>query len=358
MGDRVSSRHTAESFIRPANSFDLLRILAATLVIVGHAWPLSGTRDAPELGGNTIHHLGVYMFFAISGYLLTQSWQRQPLLRPFVTRRSFRIFPALIVTVLTTAFIIGPSVSTERPSSYFADPSTWQYLSGLLLMPSYTLPGVFTEHPTQAVNGSLWSLGPEFLCYLMLAFTGLLIPKIRFAIRLALLLGLLSYLVVTPEVNHLTITLSAFCYFICASFLAQTRTLRPFSPWIAAPALVTLGLLGLFNEEIARLTALIVIPYAVVSFGNLPSRLATTSGKLGDPSYGMYLWAFLIQQLLIGVTEWEHPLHYALLSWVLALGAGYLSWHLIEARALNIGQSLSRRLARNIAIHRAARTEA
>lgn len=70
---RVSMVLIGQAGSRPANLFDVLRLIAAAMVIVGHSWSLLGLDGVPTLAGITIHHLGVSVFFAISGFLLSTS---------------------------------------------------------------------------------------------------------------------------------------------------------------------------------------------------------------------------------------------------------------------------------------------
>ena len=98
------------------NNFNLLRMAAATAVLVSHAYPLSlGDGVAEPL----LHYLGmdlgtlaVYMFFAISGYFVTQSFHKNSGLIEFCIARIFRIYPALFVALLLTVGLLGPIFTT------------------------------------------------------------------------------------------------------------------------------------------------------------------------------------------------------------------------------------------------------
>jgi peptidoglycan/LPS O-acetylase OafA/YrhL len=91
-----------------ANNFDALRLFAALLVLVSHAFALAGSTE-PSVGGFSLGGVGLYIFFAISGYLVTQSWTREPRLAPFFTKRALRILPALLAVSLLTAYSSAPS---------------------------------------------------------------------------------------------------------------------------------------------------------------------------------------------------------------------------------------------------------
>lgn len=108
----------AERSSRPANLLDVLRLIAAAMVVVGHSWSLLGMSGVPTLAGITVHHLGVTVFFTISGYLLSASWARSPRPAAFLVRRCLRIFPALILVVLVTVFALGPLLTTLPSGDY------------------------------------------------------------------------------------------------------------------------------------------------------------------------------------------------------------------------------------------------
>ena len=175
------------------NSLDLLRLVAAIFVLYSHQHALLGQAEPTFFGWNTYGGVGVTIFFFLSGMLVWTSWARDPHWGRFFMRRSLRIFPALWVVVLGTAFVLGPVFSTLSVADYFADQETWRYLSTAMMLIRHTLPGVFSDNPfPQAVNGSLWTLPVEFLCYVSVAVLGSVkfMPK-GIAVALCLLLTVL-----------------------------------------------------------------------------------------------------------------------------------------------------------------------
>jgi peptidoglycan/LPS O-acetylase OafA/YrhL len=161
------------------NNFDAVRLIAALAVVVGHAWPLTGLSHPPRLGGVPIFTLAVFVFFSLSGYLVGTSWRHDPRVLPFLARRASRIFPALIVVIVLTTFLIGPIATRLALNDYFTSSQTWTYLTNVTLVASYDLPGVFDANPRPVVNGALWTLGPEFLCYLAVMILGLMAIALR-----------------------------------------------------------------------------------------------------------------------------------------------------------------------------------
>ena len=157
--------------------FDLIRIVAASMVVWGHSQLLTrqhGTQFAYADREIALGTAGVIVFFAASGYLITGSWQRNPRLAHFALHRFFRIWPGLALSTIVVAFVVGPIWTTD--SAYLTRPGTWSYVvRNLLIFPfQQTLPGVFLDSPVPEVSGTLWSLGVEVCCYLLVAACGLL----------------------------------------------------------------------------------------------------------------------------------------------------------------------------------------
>jgi peptidoglycan/LPS O-acetylase OafA/YrhL len=154
------------------NNLDFLRLGAALLVIIGHQYVLFGF-DPPALLDAGIDTWGLRIFFVISGWLISQSWDRDRHLIRFTLRRGLRIIPALVVLILLTVFIFGPVLTKNSLASYLDNPRTYEYLKNCALYIVYYLPGVFETNPLKyAVNGSLWSLPSEVAMYCTVALIG------------------------------------------------------------------------------------------------------------------------------------------------------------------------------------------
>ena len=156
MAPRLSARSASRD-----NVFDVLRLAAAMAVLFSHCYPLTG-RDEPVLGvtGETLGDIGVSVFFAISGFLVTRSFMLDSRPRAFAAKRALRLLPALIVCVWLLALVLGPLTTTLPLSDYLTTPQTWIYplRSSLLVTFAGHLPGVFGSNPLpDAVDGSLWT---------------------------------------------------------------------------------------------------------------------------------------------------------------------------------------------------------
>jgi peptidoglycan/LPS O-acetylase OafA/YrhL len=307
------------------NSFDLLRLLAATAVIFHHVAPLSGA-PVRRVFSTDFGELGVAVFFVISGYLVTASWRRAPDLGAFLRKRVLRIEPALVVSLALTALVLGALVTTLPLADYLRTPHVWLYvLRNALLYPvTYHLPGVFAHNPLpDTVNGSLWTLRLEFSCYLLVAALGLaklLTPRV--VAGLAILAGAVFLVlhVARPDLGAAGLprlldiaALNGFL-FLAGAFLNLRD--RPVPVWAA----VVLAPLLLTPAWIFGLPALVVVVGSLRSV-RLPA----------DISYGLYIYAFPLQQVLAAHGQ---------LTFLTALAAtapiALASWFLVEKPALRL----------------------
>ncbi len=185
------------------NSFDALRLLAATSVIFSHAFLLAtGRQDSEPLmvltGGQTILGVvGVFVFFVISGYLVTESWARAPSLPRFALKRALRIYPGLAACILVLTFGLGPVISSLPLRDYLSSYGTYDFLGANLLLHTdhNSLPGVwFTGRELgHILDGPLWSLPVEIAMYVMVAALGasrLLRAPVLLALLVVGLLGI------------------------------------------------------------------------------------------------------------------------------------------------------------------------
>jgi peptidoglycan/LPS O-acetylase OafA/YrhL len=307
------------------NSFDLLRLGAALAVILHHSAPLAG-HPVRRVFSTDFGELGVAVFFVISGYLVTASWRRAPELRAFLAKRVLRIEPALVVSLLVTALVLGAFATTLPLADYLTRPAVWLYVgkNALLYPVTYELPGVFTHNLVPAqVNGSLWTLRLEFTCYLGVAALGMtrqLNRRVVGGLAVVALAGFVVLHVLRPELRsngllRLADLAAMFGFLFLAGAWLNLRD-RPVPAWAAivtAPLLLTpLWILGL--------------PAAVVALGSLRSvRLP------GDISYGLYIYAFPLQQILATAGH---------LSFAASVAAtapfAVASWLLVEKPALRL----------------------
>lgn len=316
---------------RAGNNFNGVRLIAALLVLVGHAFVLDGS-SVPRMLGVPLHSWGVNIFFCVSGYLIAGSRERGLSTPRFLWHRAIRIFPALWAFVIVTMLVIGPLASRLPMHTYFGSPDTWKYLTNLLLAADYTLPGVFSSdvHARGAINGSLWTLGLEFGCYLAVLAVGLLRSR---ALRSGLYVaGALGGAVLATQHGALTSPM-ILCVFFCSA--AALRLLLSQPSWrmaLTCAAVLTIVPSG-YPQQV---TQWIALPILVVWFGSHNTPVFRDAAIAGDLSYGVYLWGYTVQQLTLDVFG-RLPVSVSIalvvpLTFACALG----SWWLIERPALRL----------------------
>lgn len=328
------------------NNLNLIRMAAATGVLVSHAWPLSSGPDAVQpLVTLTEHSLGtlcVYIFFVISGFLIAQSFERSSTKTRFVNARVLRLVPGLFVSVAVVALLMGPIVTTLTVGDYFTDRSTWMSIlrNTAMAWPEYELPGVFMDNPHPTVQGSIWTLFHEALCYVGVFIVGvlglfarraLLTPLLFAWIALAFVIAWRDISVIHPRVEEffpLSIP------FVVGTLLYVWREKVQLTVF-AVP--VFIGLAALLKGTPAYELAFVwAVAYATFWAGYVPKGSIRSYNQLGDYSYGMYIYAFPIQGLVVWLFGAMGPYENMAWSIPLTLVLSILSWHLIERPALSL----------------------
>ena len=382
MGGRVRLRSRPELRLdhalrqgRGANNFDLLRLVGATLVIVAHSIELTILRRGPlTVMGEAVGEIGVVIFFAISGLLVARSWAYDPKPLSFAMKRALRLMPALVVSLLLTALVLGPLTTTLPLRQYLEDPVTKLYvLSNATFQTWVELPGVFTETPFRyVVNQPLWTLPVELKAYCVVLVLGLvgvlglsgrrrlLMPVVAIffallavdSVRNAIPLGnrivatiadiqAPQQLVATAQAgvyNELPRLMAAFAIGASLFALARWVPLR----WSIAGALALAWTVAaaIGGTDVVPLATALALPYIVVLLAYRTSHLVRLPRRLGDYSYGLYIFAFPVQQ---AVVLWLKPSS-GLITFAVAtpivLALAVLSWHFVEAPALTLKQRI------------------
>jgi len=331
VGDFVAGRE---------NNFDFIRVVAAMAVMFSHSYPLTfGENDNEPLFILTkcqtdFGVTAVNIFFIVSGFLVTQSLTRKKTLADYFRARALRIFPAMAVMIVLMVFLFGPLLSSLSAREYFSDKKTFHYLQLIYVFTSREitgLPGVFEINPFHdVVNGSLWTIRYELTCYLALPAIYLLFRK-RFVASL-LLSAAVIFIALKLFFAPIYLITSLFTCFLSGSLFYVFRNKIPMH-WLLAVVSAVL-LIASVPLRILSYTFPWVMGYLVIYFALVPKSSLTRFGKYGDFSYGIYIWAFPVQQLIAQHYSYKGPMFNLLASFpiVLLLAAG--SWHLVEKPAL------------------------
>ena len=326
------------------NNLHEVRLIAATLVVFGHAFVLSG-KAAPVLFGLPIHALAVKVFFVVSGYLITMSLMLDRSFYRYSLKRVLRIYPAYAVCILLSV-IAGAYVSTLSFSEYISHDATQKYLRNLFFLTTYRLPGVFEENVNKAVNGSLWSIPIEVFAYMSIAVVvGLLKFNKKLLPIVLACLGVFVMMYVEKtlgETQHTVIWGSSTIfaarvlqYFILGS-LVYLMSLEKYLN-VNAALLLCLLLVFISKELFYEVTKVFIISYATLSFSlsDRPIKFYKHFQK-NDYSYGIYLYAFPVQQFVVMAFSGVSVYGQFSVSMIVICMMAYFSWHIVEKPALDL----------------------
>lgn len=295
-------------------NFDLMRLVAALLVVVSHTFPLAGQAPLRIMGVEDLGALGVAVFFVISGYLVSASYERDP--KSYLFKRILRIEPGLIASLVVTVGLLA-FVTTAPAAEYWPAAAMYVVRNALLYPATYALPGVFQDVPMAGVvNGVLWTLRLEFTFYVVL-----LLIRARLSLVLALT-AICAVVTVTMTFTHpdwadekltrvLFLGARSGLLFFAGAAIQLSRRRVPL--WLGGASVVAFPLLGP-----------LALPTAVLGLAR-PGKLPA------DLSYGVYIYAFPLQQMLAAQGQLN------VLTAVLAvLPFAAASWFLVEKPSLRL----------------------
>lgn len=342
------------------NNFDFLRLLFALFVIITHSITLSGSSSCDPLQyvtakQFTLSDFGLAGFFTISGYLVFESLKRSTSFFDYFRKRILRIYPGLVIALIIT-IILGCIVSNISIKEYFRNSSPWSYFVFHLLMfcqRPHFIQGVFERNPyPYEVNGSLWTIQYEFLFYTILSLLFLLRERRIFLIMLVvvsffsaiiiyyakdfLIPGYLYYYIKKPfQVFDYDFFFSFGFYFCSGVILANFKSfLQKYKIYLL---FVSVLLSVIFvSQNVFIVASHFVLPIFIISSGLMQTKWINNLGnRMGDFSYGVYIYGFLIQQTLMNYFKYNY-MELIFLTIPISLLCGYLSWNYIERPFLNL----------------------
>lgn len=342
------------------NGYDLLRLLLAAVVVYTHSYAVGGFGPEPLKNFSKesviFGELGVLGFFGLSGFLVSASFARSKSLGSYFLKRARRIFPGFWVCLVITAFVFAPAIWLVNGQAigefpWFARQGAWDYVSSnffLIIREQHVGTVLSAAAWPGSINGSLWSLFPEFACYIAVAVLGLggAFTGSRWLLVGAAVVAFLyhastcvdgreafphvpSFYAFTTYAPYLT----AFAVGACAS--AWRDHLKFTWATVGVMAFLAVVLLRLGGFDIAApilITALVLAAGSCFKF-----RMKT------DLSYGMYIYSFPCQQLLFaaGAASAGLPVFFVA-SLLASAGCAWLSWNFVERPALGRGKEMLR----------------
>jgi peptidoglycan/LPS O-acetylase OafA/YrhL len=328
------------------NNLNLIRMIAALAVIYTHAFGITRTENEPflKLFGIGPGDVGVNVFFFVSGFLVTGSLANKSLAQ-FAWARMLRIYPGLWVSTLLLVAAFGLLASPLGPVDFWSASSTHSYLLRNFTISPVTgaqmdLPYAI-DRTSREFNVSLWTLTHEFQMYAALAVLGLIGGMKRGWIfgAVAILGGGLWLLQSLSVVEMMQLDRARFLFFFFIGALVNRYKTQVHlnsiaaAGWLMLIVAVTLCTRSQIVRQIALFAAL---PYLVLWLSYVPAGQVRQYNRLGDFSYGTYIWSAPVQLLLAHRLGFQTPAanFFATVALVVPLAA--LSWHLIEKRALRI----------------------
>lgn len=347
----METRSLAARFRADANSLNFLRLVLATLVVVSHSWPLSGREPEPALGGANLGTWAVFGFFTISGFLITRSRLSGAPARKYYRARALRILPAFVVALLVVAFVFAPLSLLLDPTGSWSPLSSVTYVARNLPLyaPILWQPGIVDTLGTAPFapiwNGPLWTLFWEAACYVLIgvlvsiAPRRALVPVLAAGFALLTLVALADGLGVVTlpvlgggalELDRVVPLVLAFLGGALMFLLADRIRVGVVPALIALVALTVTVVVG----QVPALGTLFFGFLLLVVGVTLP---LTRVGSRFDISYGVYIYGWPVQQLVILAVGPEFPLPlYLLLVLVGTLPLALFSCVLVEKPALRL----------------------
>jgi peptidoglycan/LPS O-acetylase OafA/YrhL len=337
---------TLDSILRKSNNnFDLIRLTASLMVIFGHSF---------ELFDDSIYHdpikailitdspgnLAVCIFFFLSGIFITSSFVTKKNHFSFVIRRVSRIWPGLIICTLITVFPIGVFLTSLTIKEYFTNRETWLFLINNLFLFNITsrhLPGVFsTNHYPQGVNGSLWTLPLEVKCYCIVFFGGLL-GLFTKRIYMLCIFMIILLLVLTNHGQFLSfVGLNATLFFLAGSVCYMYKQFIFIDKRIGLAMIVVCFFI--YSTPIFMPFFYVTLIYIMLVLG--ASKTLIKIKLPGDYSYGIYIYGFVLQQVIAHFLPNISPYKSLIFTLPIIILMAILSWHFIENPSIKAGKKV------------------
>ena len=328
------------------NNFNLIRMMAALMVLVAHSYTLSTGDSKTEplkqlLFGTSLGTVAVHIFFITSGFLISMSLTRNQGLLQYAANRCLRIFPGLVTALIITTLTLGLAASELPFQTYITSPDTIIYLvknSILIFGIAHNLPETFVNNPYPgAVNGSLWTLPYELRMYILIAAIYLLCKR-AYTKHISVLIFLAAFILKEQGlfISSSLHKLVELCFFfMLGSLIFQFQNHIKLTPKLTLIS-ITLLIISPIHEFSFKTIYPISLAYCVFAAAYLPKGKLLNYNQLGDYSYGLYIYAFPVQQLIALSIESISIIEMIIFSTITTIPLAIASWHLIEKPSLKL----------------------
>ena len=339
-----------EAMRRPHNNFTALRLALALAVIVSHAFSITtGSLENEPLMRSTGFTLGEHAvngFFAVSGFLVTMSFDRRGW-RDYVVARALRIVPALVAATLVTALLLGPALTRLPLAQYLADPALWRFiaLTPTTFKSATALPGLFSDNVFPYPMGTVWTLKYEMLCYIGVFAAGLAGLMRQRIVALGLLTALFLAIVVLdllhPDAGKATQTSLRLPFLFAAGGVLYLWSDKLPVSWIIAVSLLAATWLAA-GTPLYKALLFAFESYGVIWLALAPGLSHPALEPHADLSYGTYLYGWPVQQTLVQLFPGAAALSLLPPAVAISLIVAALSWYVVEKPALSLKARLVR----------------
>jgi len=333
---------------RRQNNFNLIRLIAAMLVIVSHTFGNNDPLFLLSSGNVYASYLGLIIFFFLSGLLVSRSYTQSSSPLNFAWKRILRLYPAAILVVLLSACLLGPLTTTLPLHIYFTHHLFFQYLMTCSLIKVYNfLPGVFQNSPlSPIINGSLWTLTLELKLYAAVLLAGYIrnnkVYNTLMMICLSALIaidlfysrqlkeevtGILGRDFALSPYSRLTV------FFILGIFCQRfSRQIFVSTGWLFLVPVS--GILLVFFPSFFKPACFVLLPPLLIYLAVNNSAWLKKITPKADVSYGIYLFAWPVEQLEVNYLHLHTPIVIFIVNLALVLPLALTSWYLVESKAL------------------------
>lgn len=296
LGDYINNKN---------NNLNLVKFIAALLVIISHAYAFAIGYEKKDFyynitGGNgDLGALAVYVFFFYSGLLVSRSLLGNGNLKRYIKRRTERIYPAFLTVMLSIVFIAGPIFTNLSLKDYFTGPDTYRYLRNLIFITEHNLPGVFGGNIYgTAVNGPIWTIRVEVFCYIMcyILYAGGFLFNRNIGILVimyTLFAGVMGAgeVLNIPGISAVVMPLTMFFIGMIYTRYSEKISMRCRYNVIACACF---SLFSLMHQVI--FASVVFMPYILCYIAFSTKVVFKRLLKLGEYSYEIYLWGGFVGQ--------------------------------------------------------------